>query len=380
MRKGIRKYHLQYLPFIITMTFFSSCMNDEKWNDRNKPNLSVGEVMNDGVIILNEGNFMYGNASLTYYNPVTKKSVNDVFYKQNGIPLGDVAHSAGFFNGELFVVVNNSGKIITLNMGRYPSLYAFEYTHKITGFISPRYIHFFDDRKAYVTDLYARQIYIVYPAQYKIKGEININNGNVEFYQHSAEQIIVHGDFVFINCYSFDNSILVIDSKSDKVVDSIQVLAQPNSMVMDRYDKLWVLCDGGYQGSNFLNTYPGLIRIDPETRTIEKIFIFSGDDWPSDLSINGSKDTLFYLNKDIWRMPVNATNLPDLPFISASDRSGTKLFYSLGIDPINSEIYAGDAIDHVQNGTIYRFSAQAVPIDTIPAGIIPGYICFVRID
>ena len=79
-------------------------------------------------------------------------------------------------------------------------------------------------------------------------------------------------------------------------------------------------------------------------------------------------------------MPVNATALPDIPFISASDQSGTRIFYSLAINPVNSEVYAGDAIDYMQNGTIYRFSAQAVPIDTIPAGIIPGYICFAGIE
>ena len=75
-------------------------------------------------------------------------------------------------------------------------------------------------------------------------------------------------------------------------------------------------------------------------------------------------------------MPVNSSALPDTPFISATDGTGTKLFYSLGVNPFNSEIYVGDAIDHIQNGIVYRFSPASIPIDTFRVGIIPGFFYF----
>lgn len=261
-------------------------------------------------------------------------------------------------------------------MGKYSSLNAFEYTHKITGFVSPRYIHFFDDKKAYVTDLYAKQVYIINPSEYKIKASISVDNSNPDFYQHSTEHMIPYRDFVFINCYSFDDKIIVIDTRTDELIDSIQVLAQPNSLVMDSNNKIWALCDGGYEGSNFPVTEAGLVRIDPETRTVEKIFIFPQYSWPLKLTLNGNRDTLFYIEKDIWRMPVNTSVLPEKPFIKASDKTGTKVFYSLGVDPLTSEIYACDAVDYVQEGIVYRYSPEGIPLDTIPAGITPGFICF----
>ncbi len=370
------KYNPFYLLTLFLLFSLNSCMNDELWKDSHKPNLSVEEVINGGVIILNEGNFMYGNASLSYYDPKSGKLINDVFYRQNGIPLGDVAESAEVFDGELYIVLNNSGKVVAVNLGKYPGLKAFDFTHKITGLISPRYIYFIDQSKAYISDLYARQIYIIDPVKYQVKNSLSVDNHNPEFYQHPTEQMIPYGEYFFTNCYSFDNKILLINSKTDKVIDSIEVLAQPNSMVMDKYDKLWVICDGGYEGSSYQNTSAGLVRIDPETRTVEKIFIFNNDHWPSELTINGRKDTLYYINQDIWRMPVTASVLPDKPFVLATDKTGTKLFYSLGVNPRNSEVYAGDAIDHVQNGMVYRFLPDSTPIDTIRVGIIPGFFYF----
>ena len=351
-------------------------MDDELWKESHKPNLAVDEVISGGVIILNEGNFMYGNSSLSYYNPQTGKLINDVFYRQNGIPLGDVAESAEVFAGELFIVLNNSGKVVAVNLGKYPALKAFDFTHKVTGLTSPRYIHFFNETKAYISDLYAKQIYIVDPSIYEVKNTIPVNNHNPDFYQHPTEQMIAYKDFIFTNCYSFDNKILVINSKTDRVVDSIEVLPQPNSMVIDKNHKLWVLCDGGYQGSSYGDGKPGLIRIDPETRTVEKIFIMNADHWPSELTINSGKDTIYYINRDVWRMSVVDGSLPATPFITAKDGKGTKLFYSLGVNPANSEIYVGDAIDHVQNGVVYRFSSDATPLDTMKVGIIPGFFYF----
>jgi len=356
----------------------NSCMNDEPHLEKQKPNLSMEKVLNDGgVLVLNEGNFMYGNASLGYYNSSTGEVINDIFYRQNeGVPLGDVAQSAEIYDGELYVVLNNSGKIVVMNFGKYPALKAFDFTHKITGLQSPRYIRFIDSSKAYISDLYAKSISIFDPFSYSISGTINLGNGNPDYYQHPTEQIIVFGDEVFTNCYSYDNKILVIDKNTDRLIDSIDVLQQPNSMVLDRNGKLWVLCDGGYAGSIYGDAQPGLVRIDAETHTVEKIFILPEDNWPSRLCINGNSDTLYFINGDVWRMPVIDTRLPEESFIQAISGTEKRLFFGLGVDPKSSEVYVSDAIDHVQNGVVYRYTAQGEGVDTFQVGIIPGYFCF----
>jgi len=367
----------QVCIFSLAGFFFQSCMNDETWVESHKPNLSVDSILNDGgVLILSEGNFMYGNASLSYYN--SKKSIiyKDIFFRQNGIPLGDVAQSAVIHDGELYVVLNNSGKIVMMNFGKYSSLKAFDFTNKITGLTSPRYISFIDSSKAYITDLYAKSIKILDPFSLSITGEINVSNNTVDYYQHPTEQIIVLNDEVFTNCYSFDNKILVINKETDKLVDSIEVLQQPNSMVLDKNNKLWVLCDGGYEGSSYGNNSPGLVRIDAATHSVEKIFILPEDNWPSKLCINGGLDTLYFINGDIWRMDIKAQSLPETSFIQSNSGNSKRLFYGLGVDPHTSEVYVADAIDHVQQGVVYRYSPEAVGVDMFQVGIIPGGMVF----
>jgi len=325
---------------------------------------------NSGVYIVNEGNFMYGNSSLSFYDPITKRVVNHVFQARNGAPLGDVAQSMIIWNNLGFIVINNSGKIYIIDSSTA------EYKGQITGLSSPRYIHVINSQKAYITDLYARKITIFNPTTFEKTGIIKVGNSKSEFNQHSTEQMIQYKNLVFTNCWSYDNKILVIDSNTDQLVDSIEVLKQPNSMVIDRNNKIWVITDGGFEGSPYGYEQAGLLKIDAETREIERSFRFTLGDHPLNLCINPSKDTIFFLNRHVWKMAVTEKRLPEKPFIASEYTSSTGGFYSLGIDPVSSEIYLGDAIDHRQNGMVRRYASSGKLIDEFKVGISPGDFAF----
>lgn len=341
-------------------------MNDEQlWKDLPKP-----EIINpySGVFIVNEGNFMYGNSSLSYYDIENKEVFNDVFYNTNALSLGDVAFSAQLKDSLLYVVVNNSGKIYILDANN------FLLKDKILGFTSPRHILFIDNTKAYVSDLYSKTIAVVNLQTNKIETHIDVNNHNEILYQHSTEQMLRFNDYVFVNCWSFDNKILKIDVNTDKIIDSVDVIKQPNSMVIDKYNKLWVLSDGGIEGTYFGHETPGLSRINTETFEVERIFTFSDDDTPVNLCINGSKDTLFYINKHVYFMAVEDSFWQI--FIETENTTNYGGFYSLSVDSVSSEVYIGDAKNFTQNGEIYRYKSDKTPIDTFTVGIIPGDFCF----
>ena len=345
----------------------SSCMKDSLIHNFNKLHV---RTKGHAVFIVNEGNFMYGNSSLTYYNPETGKVLNDVFYKSNALPLGDVADFMIIHDSLAYLVVNNSGKIYIINKN------TFKYTGKITGFISPRQMAFISGRKAYVSDLYAESIQIVNPATNKITGFISTPH-------HSSEQILLYGSYAFINSWSYDNKILIIDTRTDCIVDSITVTKQPNSMVLDRNGTLWVLSDGGYPQSPYGQEMAALTKINPVNRKIEKVFLFKEMSVsPSHLRINPDKDSLFFIynswaggkvNKPgIYSMNINSEKLPELPVIPQNART----FYSLGIDYGNGFVYVADALDFMQRGKVFVYSAAFAPVDSLKAGIIPGYFCF----
>jgi glutamine cyclotransferase len=325
---------------------------------------------NRGVYIVNEGNFMYGNSSLSFYDPSLKSVRNQVFQARNGAPLGDVAQSMCIWNNLGFVVVNNSGKIYVIDSRTA------EFKGNISGLSSPRYVHVVNSSKAYVTDLYARKITVFNPQTFQITGAILVNNTKSTFNQHSTEQMVQYKNLVFTNCWSYDNKILVIDSNTDQLIDSIEVFKQPNSMVIDRNNKLWVLSDGGFEGSPYGYENAGLLKIDPETREIERSFRFAKGDYPNNLCVNPTGDTLFYLNRHVWKMAVSERHLPETPFITSEYTSLYGGFYSLGIDPLNSDVYIGDAIDHRQNGMVRRYSISGKLTDEFKVGITPGDFAF----
>jgi len=343
-----------------------SCMkDDELWKKRPVQH----DPASSGLFILNEGNFGYENASLSYYDIEKGEVYNDIFFNTNGLPLGDVALSMQIFDSTAYVVLNGSGKIYAMDIN------TFELSGKITGLTSPRHIHFFDQNKAYVSDLYARAISIVDPELGTIISSIDVNNNDPLYYQHPTEQLLPYGKYIFTNCWSFDDKILLIDTETDQFVDSITVLKQPQSMVLDVYNKLWVLTDGGFDGNPYAYEQAGLMRINAETLETELVYRFDLDDLPSDLAINSTGDTLYFLNKHVYRHAVVSASEPEV-FIESMYANTTGGFYGLAIDPQRSEVYVADAIDNVQPGVVYRFRPNGLPVDTMKVGIIPGGFCF----
>jgi DNA-binding beta-propeller fold protein YncE len=355
------------LFILMSLLILSGCMEED---DPVGPGDPGNSNSSRGVFIVNEGNFTFENASLTYYNIGSGEESQDIFFNTNGLPLGDVAVSMNIQDSLGYVVLNNSGKIYMLHTG------SFALKGKITGLTSPRYIHFINDTKAYVTDLYARSIAIVNPVAMEITGYIDVNNGQDEFGQHSTEQMIGYGEYVYSNCWSYDNQILVIDSETDRVVDSIEVIKQPNSMVMDNKQSLWVLSDGGWIGSPYGYETPGLVRVDPASGKAETIHRFEEGDRPTALRINPTSDTIYYLDRHVYRMSVDPLGEPAIFISSPYEEGFWGGFYGLAVDPVSSEVYVTDAVDFSQPGVVYRYAPDGNPVDTIVAGIVPGALCF----
>ena len=351
-------YRLTICVCTLLTALCSSCM---KWE------YGLTEEFNasgEGLFITNEGNFQYGNASLSYYNPATKKVENEVFYRANAMKLGDVAQSMIIRDNVGWIVVNNSHVVFAIDLTTFKEI------GRITNLTSPRYIHFLSDEKAYITQIWDNRIFIVNPKRYEVTGYIECPNMTTE--SGSTEQMVQYGKYVYVNCWSYQNRILKIDTETDKVVDELVVGIQPTSLVMDCNNKLWTITDGGYEGSPYGYEAPSLYRIDAETFTIEKQFKFKLGDWPSEVQLNGTGDKLYWLNDDVWEMSVFDEHLPVKPFLAYAET----LYYGLTINPHNGDVYVADAIDYQQQGKVYRYSKERELIDEFYIGIIPGAFCW----
>ena len=307
-------------------------------------------------MILNEGNFRGGNGSLSFYSYDSSKIYNDLFNSVNGRPLGDVPNSMLLKDARAYIVVNNSGKIEVID----PSTFLSKAT--IEDLKSPRNMAIINDTKAYVTSLSSDSVAIINLSSNTVTGYINMHK--------TSESIIVEGGKVFISNWAGGKEVMVINGVNDTVVDSIAVGAEPESMVLDRNGRLWVLCNGGYARQKNAELY----EINAATNRIEHTFVFPTiDASPTCLNIDGFGQTLYYIDNGVRQMDIGD---PSLPAVHIIEQGGGQYFYKLAINPLNGDILVTDALDFAQQGYLYIYSDRGEFVTKQKAGIIPGSMCF----
>lgn len=308
-----------------------------------------------GVFILNEGGFTFGNASLSHLQLETNELSHELFKNKNGRPLGDVLQHMAIQGDRAYLVLNNSGRIEEVK------LQTMEWIRSIEGLTSPRYLVAVNEKKAYVSDLYADAIHIIDLSLGQKSGEVPLL-GN-------AEEMLAHNGSVFIT--NRDHPYLyVLDVATDQLVDSIAIGANANAITLDKMGMLWVYCSG----NPTTNELGGLYRIDPIKRQVQSTLAFADHHtgaWPR-LAMNAAKDTLYFLKADVYRLAIEDQTLADEPFIKAAGRT----LYALGINPEDGNIFIGDAIDYVQKGLVFQYSTVGEIIQSFKVGVIPGGFVF----
>ncbi|MEM0996657.1 MAG: YncE family protein [Bacteroidota bacterium] len=348
------RMHTRYFWGLLVLLFGAlSCTGPEE----DPPVPPVPSNYENGVFIINEGNFLGGNASLSFlYRDFTDSIDQKIIRRASGdLPLGDVAQSLTIYDNKAWIVVNNSGEIRVVNL---PGA---EEHCRVTGLTSPRYLLFLSPTKAYCTDLYADAISIVDPSSCALIGSIPTGGW--------TEELILAGGMVYVTQMGTDK-VLVIDPTTDAVTDSILVGREPNGIVEDAGGQLWVLCSGGLG-----EVAPSLHRIDPaDNHAVTEVLVFGEvDASASRLRISPDGERLYWLYQgDV--LYLDRTSAVGTEQVYIPRRGGT--FYALGIDPQTGDIYVGDAFDYVRNGVLYRYTAGGTFRDEFDTGIIPGNFTF----
>ncbi|MFN4122672.1 MAG: DUF5074 domain-containing protein [Flavobacteriales bacterium] len=334
--------------FIILCTIFSSCKKDKPNENQVEHRFQSGK----GVFVLNEGNFNWGNASVDYIQFESGEISRNIFESTNGFPLGDVLQSAYVDQERLHLVVNNSGRIRIVNLSD------FKYKHSSAHLQSPRYMIAHGDR-VFVSDLYANRLHVLRKSDLTLLQSISLSGW--------VEQMILSGEeLVLANVRR--HKLYFFNVNSLNIVDSLSVPDAPMFLQGDREGKLWVLS----YGELFPETQGGLVQVDAASRSIIKSLTFPLGDHPTRLSMNSSKDTVYFINKNVYRMAIQDGALPTIPFINGVGRN----FYALGIHPANGEVWVGDALDFVQPGRILRYTSSGNFKSEYVCGIIPGGFVF----
>jgi hypothetical protein len=336
------------LLLIVYSAFFAGCKKDPVPDPEIPAKIEEG----DHVLVLNEGNFQWGNSSTTMIKVSTGEITLNVFEKTNGRPLGDVLQSA-FRDNQLFLVVNNSQKI-----ERMPDALS-KADSPITGFQSPRFM-VKSNHGYFVSDLYANKIY-------KLSNSLTMEN-SIEMAGWGEGMVCPDGEHVYV-CNMSSGYLMKLDASEGRFTDSVRLGDSPKSIVSDSQNRLWVLCEG----SIYPNETAGSIWcLNSSDLSIIYNKSFEQGAHPSNLSIRKQGvDTLYFLKTGVFKMAASSFDVPENAFIPENGR----LFYGLGVD-LDGKLWVSDAKDYVQQGEVYRYNHSGVEEASYKVGIIPSGFVF----
>ncbi len=318
-----------------------------------------------GVFVINEGAYLTGTGTISYYNRNTKKVEQDIYKTVNGAVLGNIAQSLTVFNDKAYIVINNDAKVEVVNAATFKS------SGTIEGLEYPRYFVGSTTTKGYVSQwgFVSGNIAVINLSTNKIISTIDVKASG-------PENMLISGDKLFVinsGGYGVDSTISIIDTQADTLLAVVKVGDNPKGIEQDVNGKLWILCGGIPMWMDSVNYTKGkLVELNADTYTIEQSIEFpSGDYNPSDLVMNSDKNKLYYIyGSGVYAFDITASNI-------SSTALFTGYFYALGYDAKTDYLYAADPIDYTQSGTIYRYKASSGDlVDSFTSGIIPGDFWF----
>lgn len=337
---------------LFTITFFTISSCDKA------PNLPEITALPDstvgGVFIINEGNYMQGNAELSFLDLGLNQKFDNVFFQANKRKLGDVFQSVNIINGKAYLVINNSSKIEVINPKTFKSI------GTIFGLRSPRYIIKSINNKGYVSDIYDNNIYVI---------DLNTNQiiKKIPLWGWVEEMLSINGKTYATNIRG--SYINIIDENTDQIIDSIETPFAPKNILKDSSNHLWVLCGD----ANASDKRHFIVKIDLQTKQIIKQFeIKTPKTNANKLRINALGNNLFWIDEGVFKMSIHDSILPPNPIIDKQQR----IFYGLAIDPKYHEIMVSDAKDFNSNSDVYRYDFNGQLLGKFTGGKITSDFYF----
>jgi hypothetical protein len=322
-----------------------------------KPDLTSIADFNDGLLILNEGTFTFGNASLDFYKNSKDSLYQNVFSSQNkDAKLGDVGQSMVANDSLIFVVVNNSQKIEVLNKKTLKSV------RTITGFGSPRYMHLLDSSRALVTELYNQKVHLIDFSKGTILKSFEsygwtekmIQNGGQVWIQvkRLPSATVVNGGFMIYDIASDK----MVNFKLDKDITSFTIAQNFIWFIAQNKDKTFELSG---QDLTTFDVIPNPIK-------------FTEIENPNFLVSN--KNALYFAKQNkIYSVDISNIQavLTAKEFISNPDIT---TIYGLQYSYSRSTFYIFDPKNYTERGDVYLYDDKGVLTKKIKANIIPSQI------
>ncbi len=316
----------------------------------------------EGVIVVNEGAFGNTNSSVSFYNPANRNVSNDLFRLTNSAGFGGTVQSAHFEVQRCYVAVQTSSykdKIVVAEAGNM------KFVTEIPDMIIPRYMAAVGN-KLFVSNWGNYDQSFNSPNSFVAIVDLSTNKITKKILTGSRpEGIFAIGNTIYI-ANQAANTITVLDAVSESIKSTLEMPKSPSHFVIDKENKLWVLCEGG-----------NLVRINPSNNQIERNISLMAKSPSGNLALNANRDSIFFRttepwpsqNRAIWKISIQTTTDNAQRIIQKES------MLSLGVDPFSNLLYIGIGT-YSANGTVVRFNSGGKEIDNFAVGIAPNGFIF----
>lgn len=321
----------------------------------------------NGILVLHEGNFGMGNASVSFLPEDLSEVENGIFKSVNAVDnWGDTAQSITFDGDRAYLIVNNSQKIEVVNRYTFVSVATIGGSGS-TDFLNPRYMAIANG-KGYVTNWGDGSnpdddfVAIVDLETNTVESKIPVAEG--------PEAIVAKENTLYVahqGGFSQNNIVSVIDATSNEVSTTVTVADRPNSLQIDAAGNLWVLSGGNpvWTGNE---TAGQLDKIDTSSNSVVRTLSFAVTEHPGALAIEGNT-LYYYMSGSVYKIADTATDLP-----TTAELSELRL---ANMTVNDGKLYGVDANDFVSNGFLHIYDLQDNSLITSEeVSVIPTAVYF----
>lgn len=293
-----------------------------------------------------EGNFQFGNASLSVIDLDGQTIQNGAYERVHEAGIGDVLQSLYLHGDSLFVVVNNSGVIRILDRESLQEI------NTIQGLTSPRNIHVLNDEYMVVTDLYSDYVTIYRLSDLSLVKSLPTDGWTERMTQTGSALVIGNMD---------TRALEVMEATALEWERHLSLSMQPAFCFSTEQD-VWIV---------------GNRSEDAQLAVVKRM---NSDDWSVtdsllfDASVSGAAmgpDHIYVLlPKQVVQL--DAYTLQETGRFSHEARTP----YALAIDPSGTSLFIADAADYLSAGHVVQYTVNGVHQKTYTTGLIPQAFCF----
>ncbi|QNL22775.1 hypothetical protein HZR84_12770 [Hyphobacterium sp. CCMP332] len=344
---------------IYFLFFLNAC------NSNDDDNVRPTQVSNSQqILVVNEGNFGQGNASLSLIEEGKLVISNDLIAEaNNGITTGDVVQSVYYSNGLIYIVSNVENRILVINSKTFQQVDVIE-----SNLENPRYINI-TRGKIFVTnwgsDFVNSFVSVFSESDLSFNYKISTDPGTEKIFTNDGQEFWVSNNF--------SNTIQVFEFGKNEIKETIQVGYAPNGINSLQADELFVLCQDTFGGSNgyiYKIGIEGYQKLDSV-----QLGIKPGDQLEFN-SISSKGGFLFYGGTSVFTFdPSNRFSISENKLADFSSELGS--IYGIGIDN-SGDLWIADHLDFTRSGRVVKTNGNnpGKIVESYSVGIGPNGFLF----